>query len=56
MVVDMSTSSTTVGQDMEVEVDSLGIVTIAHVGPSNVSHVVKKVIDMQTAHTRTKPI
>ena len=54
--VDMSTGSTTVVEDMEVEVDSLGIVTIDHVSPSNVLHAIKKVIDMQTAHTRTETI
>ena len=50
---DMSTGSTTVMEDMEVEVDSLGITTIFHVDPSSVLHAIKKVIDMQTAHTRT---
>ena len=50
---DMKSSSTTDVEDMEVEVDSLGIATTDHVGPSNVSHATKKVIDMQTAHTRT---
>ena len=54
--VDMSVGSTTVGEDMEVEVDSLGIMTTNHVGPSNVSRATKKVTDMQTAHTRTKTI
>ena len=38
---------------MEVEVDSLGIETTDHVGPSNVSHVIRRDIDMQTVHTRT---
>ena len=54
--VDMSISSTTVVEDMEVKVDSLGIVTIDHVRPSSVSHAIKKVIGMQTSHTRTEPI
>ena len=54
--VDMSASSTTIMEDMEVEVDSLGIVTTNHVDPSSVSHATKKVIDMQTAHTRIKLI
>ena len=49
----MSSGSTTVMEDMEVEVDSLGIVTINPVGPSSVLHAIKKVIDMHTAHTRT---
>ena len=52
-VVDMSIGSTINVEDMEVEVDSLGITTIDHVGPSNVLRAIKKVIDMQTAHTRT---
>ena len=55
-VVDMSAGSTTVMEDMEVEVDSLGIETTDHVGPSSVSHAIKKVIDMQTTHTRIEPI
>ena len=38
---------------MEVKVDSLGIETTNHVGPSNVSHVTRKDTDMQTVHTRT---
>ena len=50
----MSVSSTTVVEDMEVEVDSLGIATIDHVGPSNVSHAIKNVTVTQTIHTRTK--
>ena len=54
MVNDMSTGSTTDMEDMEVEVDSLGIMTTDHVGPSNVSHVINKDIVMQTVHTRTQ--
>ena len=54
--VDMSAGSTTVMEDMEVKVDSLGIMTISHIDPSSVSHARKKFIDTQTAHTRTKPI
>ena len=53
MVVDMSTGLTTDMEDMEVKVDSLGIVTTDHVGPSNVSRARKKVTDTQTVHTRT---
>ena len=45
-VVDTSTTMTTDVEDMEVEVDSLGIVTSNHIDPSNVSHATKKVIDM----------
>ena len=52
-VVDMSASLTNDVNDMEVEVDSLGIATTDHVGPSNVSRATKKVTDMQTVHTRT---
>ena len=53
-VVDMNAASTTDVEDMEVEVDSPGIETTDHVGPSNVSHVTRKDTDMQTVHTRTK--
>ena len=53
-VVDTSASLTTNMEDMKIEVDSLGIMTIDHVGPSNVSHDTKKDTDMQTVHTRTK--
>ena len=52
-VVDMNAGLTTVGEDMEVEVDSLGIATTDHVDPSNVSRATKKVTNMQTIHTRT---
>ena len=55
-VVNMNTASTTDVEDMEVEVDSLGIETTDHVDPSNVSHVTRKDTDMQTIHTRTKLI
>ena len=51
--VDMSVGSTIDVEDMEVKVNSLGIVTTDHVSPSNVSHVTKKDTDMQTIHTRT---
>ena len=49
----MSVSSITIMEDMEVKVDSLRIATTDHVDPSSVLHAIKKVIDMQTAHTRT---
>ena len=55
-VIDTSAGSKTDVEDMEVEVDAMGIVTTDHVGPSNVSRATKKVIDMQTAHTSTEPI
>ena len=48
--VDMSISSTTIMEDMEVEDDFLEIATINHVGPSSALHVTKKAIDMQTVH------
>ena len=50
----ISVGSTIDMADMEVEVDSLGIATTDHVNPSSVSHAIKKVTDMQTAHTRTE--
>ena len=37
----MRNGSTTIMEDMEVEVDSLGIATTDHVGPSNVSRAIK---------------
>ena len=52
----MSFVSTIVVEDMEVEVDSLGIMTTDHVGPSSALHAIKKVIDMRIAHTRIEPI
>ena len=53
-VVGTNVGSTTDVEDMEIEVDSLGIETTDHVGPSNVSHVTRKDTDMQTVHTRTR--
>ena len=47
--INMSVGSKTVMEDM----DSLGIAAINHVGPSGVLHAIKRVIDMQTTHTRT---
>ena len=52
----MNVGSTIVVEDMEFEVDSLGIATINHVSPSSALLAIKKVIDMQTTHTRTEPI
>ena len=43
--IDMSISSTIDVEDMEVEVDSLGIATTDHIVPSSVSHAIKKVIE-----------
>ena len=48
----MSVGSTIDVEDMEVEVDSLGITTTDHPAPSNVSRATKKDIDMQTVHKR----
>ena len=53
-VIDMSVGSTTDKEDMEVEVDSLGIATTDHVSPSNVSRAIKKVTVTQAVHTRTE--
>ena len=50
----MSVGMTIDVEAMEVEVDSLGIVTTDHVGPSNVSHATKMDTNMQTIHTRTE--
>ena len=45
-VIGTNVSLTTNVEAMEVEVDSLGIETTDHVGPSNVSHVTRKDTDM----------
>ena len=50
--VDMSTGSTTIMEDMEVEDDFLEITTIDHDNPSSALHVTKRDIAMQTVHTR----
>ena len=55
-VEDTSTGMTIDVEAMEVEVDSLGIKTTDHVDPSIVSHAIKKVTDMQIAHSRSEPI
>ena len=54
--VDMSTSSKTVVEDLEVENDFLKIVTIDHDGPSNTLHVINKDTAMQTVHTKIEAI
>ena len=56
MVDDMSTGMTIDAQATKEEVDSLGIVTTDRVDPSNASPVIKRVIGMQTVHTRTELI
>ena len=50
----MSVGSTIVMEVLEVEDDFLEIMTIDHDDPSSALHATKKVIDMQTAHTRTE--
>ena len=52
-VEETSTGMTIDVEAMEVEVDSLGIETTDHVGPSYVSHVIRRDTDMQIVHTRT---
>ena len=53
-VEDMSAVMTINVEDMEVEVDSLGIETIDHVNPSNVLHVIRRDTSMQSVYTRTE--
>ena len=54
--VDMSVSSTTVMEDMEVEDDFLEIATINHDGPSSALHATNKAIAMQSIHARIELI
>ena len=54
--IDMSSSSITVMEDMEVEDDFLEIATIDHIGPSSALHATKKAINMHTIHTRIESI
>ena len=56
MVDDMSTGSKIDVQDMEEEVDSLGIETTDQADLSSASHVIKRDIDTQTVHIRTELI
>ena len=51
-VEETSASMTIEVEAMEVEVYSLGIETTDHVGPSNVSHVIRRDTYMQTVHKR----
>ena len=53
-VVDMSAGSTIVVEDLEIEDDSLEIVTVNHDDQSNVLHAIKKETDMQTFHIKTE--
>ena len=55
-VVDMSTGSTIVMEDMEVEDDFLEIATIDYDNPSSALHVIKKDTATQTIHTRIELI
>ena len=52
----MSTGTTIDAKDMEEEVNSLGIATTDRVNPSSASPIIKRVIGMQTIHTRTELI
>ena len=52
--IDMSTSSTTIVEDLEVADDSLEIVTIDHDDQSNVLHAIKKDTGMHTVHIKTE--
>ena len=56
MADDMSTDTIIDAKAMEEEVDSLGIVTYAHIDPPSASYASKKVTGMQTIHTRTRLI
>ena len=56
MVDDMSIGTTIDTQATKEEVDSLGIVTIDRVDPSNASPVIKRFIGTQTVHIRTELI
>ena len=51
---DTNVDSTIVVEDLEVEDDSLEIVTIDHDDQSNVSHAIKKDIGMWTVHIKTE--
>ena len=58
-VRDMKVEDTSAGMKIDVEatedeVDSLGIETIDHVDPSNALHVIRRDIDMQIVHIKTK--
>ena len=54
-VADINISSTTVVEDLEVEGDSLEIVTIDHDDRFNASHAIKKDTDMRTVHIKIEP-
>ena len=52
-VVGMNTGSTIIVEDLEVEDDTLEIVSIDHDDQSNVLHAIKKETDMRTVHIKT---
>ena len=56
MTDDMSAGMTIDDKGLEEEVDSLGIATYKLVDQPSASHATKKIIGMQTVHTRTKLI
>ena len=53
--VDMNVGLKTLVEDLEVEDDSLEIMTINHDDRSNVLHAIKKDVDMQTVHIKIEP-
>ena len=52
--IDTSVSSTIIVEDLEVEYDSLEIVTIDHDNQSNVLHAIKKDTSMRNLHIKTE--
>ena len=54
--IDMNAGLTTVAEDLEVEGDSLEIMTIDHDDQFNASHAIKKDTGMWTIHIKKKPI
>ena len=59
MVRDMKVEDTSTGmtidvEAMEDEADSMEIETTDHIKPSNSLHVIRRDIDMQTVHIKTK--
>ena len=52
---DVNPDSTTIVEDLEVEDDSLEIMTIDHDDQFNTSDAIKKDTDMWIAHTKTEP-
>ena len=52
---DTNVSSTTIMENLEIEGDSLEIVTIDHDDRFNASDAIKKDTSMQTVHIKTEP-